>query len=632
MGSRSDQRARPAARVVRDVLGSEDGVALVLGLITIVIMLLITVALVVAAVTETLSSQVHEDSGRALNVAEAGAAHAIAYALRFDRNWSDATEATAGNCGSVTIQGTTWQILRDTTRDICLENVAYPGSAPVDVRPTTGGGGVAGAACSSSFVDVATGGGGSGSSTGTAVQQIGTYTVLFHPTQDRTDGTLTVRVIATVKRAARGVEFLARRITPADFVAYSANTVDSVNSGAGTFDINGSIYIRGNWGFKGSSTQTNGRPVTTADADATPYENQTFVCNNLSMIGNAQIGEPSRPMRAVHVAGSVTQTGSAAIYTNRMDKAVPDVRLGDVLRLTKCIKGLVDGTLAPPINQTNCEDEFGTDIWDSYTNHLDGTSLRARRIRYTDSASGSWVPEDIPSALVFDGTRFALPKRNQEGACGAALTANRPLKEVLGVCSLYYDGPNGHLYVAGRQVIYLPGSVRIDNNIRYRVDDEPDGGEQTQRDASVIVVACEDCTGTGDSLLVNRRRFLAWNRGSEDLYFANRDLLAFLVNGAVKIEGQGTTGNCVTRSDQEVNAAFVVGGDPGTLVAVYRVQLFGSLMAKRLVLDSTPSAYNFQWCQVPDLKEVVGTTVLGRFLNDPRSSTVIMQNWREVGF
>ena len=64
----------------------EAGVALVMALITVVVILLLGAALVTAAITETLSAQTAEDSGRALNVAEAGVSHAIAFALRKDTN------------------------------------------------------------------------------------------------------------------------------------------------------------------------------------------------------------------------------------------------------------------------------------------------------------------------------------------------------------------------------------------------------------------------------------------------------------------------------------------------------------------------------------------------------------------
>jgi hypothetical protein len=619
----------PAA--LRGVLRSEDGVALVLALVTIVVMLLITTALVVAAATETLSAQVHEDSGRALNVAEAGAAHAIGYALRFDRDWSDnlGADATAGTCGSITIGGTTWFVLGDATRGGCLLDVPYPNTAAVAVQvppPATGGGGVD-VACGTALVNVGTGVGGG---TPPPVQQIGTYTVVFHPTQARTDGTLTLRVTGNVGRATRGVEFVARRVTPAAFVAYSASTVQAVAAGAGTFEISGSIYIRGDWSYKGNSRQFNSRPVTSADAKSEPFENRTFVCNNLAMQGNAQIGEPTRPMRGVHVGGSIIQGGSADIHTNRMNKAVPDIGLGDVERLTRCIRGALP--------QAECDAEFGPGMWDSYTNHLVGGQTRWVVHRVQGNQPAEWVLENAPSHLVFDRTtRFALPRRGQEALCRARLIAGQPLEAVLAVCALYYrppddDRPEGHIHVAGNQVIYVHGRITTEAPIRYRVDDRPGLEAQTQRDTSIIVVGCEGCGGGQDSVHLNRQRFLAWNRGSQDPFFAHSDLLAFLVNGQARIRGQGQSGPCTTPSEQEVNAAFVVGGNPGRLISHYRPQVHGSLIAHTLVLDEPPRAMNFWWCQVPDIGELLGPTLVAQFLNNPRYSTVIMQNWREVGF
>jgi hypothetical protein len=647
----------PAA--LRGVLRSEDGVALVLALVTIVVMLLITTALVVATATETLSAQVHEDSGRALNVAEAGAAHAIGYALRGDTNWSDARGATAGNCDYITIEGVKWPVLGDTRPNIphpCLKNVPYPNTAAVAVQvpPLATGGGGGDVACGTALVNVGTGVGGG---TPPPAQQIGTYTVAFHPTQRRSDGTLTLRVTGTVGRATRGVEFLAQRVTPAAFVAYSASTVDAQPTGAGTFRIDGSIYIRGDWSFKGNSRQINNRPVTIDDSP--PFENQTFVCNNMTMQGNAQIGEPAQPMRAVHVAGSIHRGGSADIYTNRMTKNVPDVGLGNVERLTRCIRGVPDGTGAAAINQTNCEAEFGPDsrIWNSYTNYArlaDGV-LRTRWIRH-HATGDPWRPGYAPSPLVFGGDTddrggrrddraspsFALPRGGQEAACLEALADNRPLtanerlRNILAACSLYFDAPNRVIYVAGNQVIYLHGRVEVNVPIRYRVDNDPGAATQTPNDTSVVVVAREERTDPGYSLLLDRIPFLAGlrdeERGSRNLHFARSDLLAFVVNGTTRIAGPGGKPvDCATPSDQEVNAAFITGGDPGTL-AVGQGQMIGAIMARRLALDATPAAHNFLLCQVPDMRKLLGPTLVGQFLNDPRHTTVIMQNWREVGF
>jgi hypothetical protein len=411
--------------------------------------------------------------------------------------------------------------------------------------------------------------------------------------------------------------------------------VDAHPTGAGTFRIDGSIYIRGDWAFKGNSRQINTRPVTTADAASEPFENQTFVCGDIVMRGNAQIGEPTRPMRAVHVGGTIVRTGgSTNVYTNRMTKNVPDVGLGDVLRLTRCIRGISDGGLAPAISQVNCDAEFGEGIWNAYTNYarLAGGTVRARWIRH-HATGDPWRPDYAPSPLVFDSaTSFALPRRGQEAACKAALTATRPLGYILAACSLYYDASNRVIYVAGNQVIYLHGGMRVNVPIRYRVDNNPTAATQTERDTSVIVVACEGCARTDYSLLLNRERFLAWNRGTENLHFARSDLLAFVVNGTARIAGPGQRPpDCRTPTAQEVNAVFVTGGDPGTL-AVGQGQLLGAVMARRLSVDVQPAAHNFNLCQVPDLRELLGATLVGQFLNDPRRSTVIVQNWREVGF
>jgi hypothetical protein len=644
---------------IRGVLRSEDGVALVLGLITVVVMLLITTALVVAAVTETLSAQVHEDSGRALNVAEAGGAHAIGLALRGDTNWAVNAGATAGDCG--VMPGTDWLVLRDPTRG-CLRDIPYPNTTPIQVTPVTGGG-VPGLACGSVTVEAPTGG-------GTALpedQRIGTYTVAFHPTQDRDTGRITIRVTGTVGRATRGIQFVAQRVTPAAFVAYSASSVDAtVRSGSGTMNIHGSVYIRGDWAFKGNAGQYNDRPVTTADAASSPFENQTFVCNNLELVGSAEIGQPTQPMRAVHIAGSAVRRGggdiSLRIHANRRTNVVPDIGLGDVERLTRCIKGVeVPGSPGTPpilpIDEANCNAEFGQGMWNRYTNHLDGGQARRIRPRASpEPPTPLWVSENVPSPLVFGSTQsFALPKRGQEDTCRAALTDNLPLtgtpatdrlrlQAILAVCSLYYDAANQVKYVAGGQVIYLHGRMEVNVAIRYRVDNDPlaPAAEQTERDTSVVVVACEEGCANQESVHFrrvgdDRGQFVAWNRGSQNLRFAETDLLAFLVNGITRLEGRGNAStNCADPSAQEVNAVFVTGGTPGETFTKFRLQLFGGLISRQLVLQDDGTgpgqSFNVRWCQIPDLGELVGATLLGQFLNDPRNSTVIMQNWREVGF
>jgi hypothetical protein len=704
MRVRYDHRSKGAAAAIRGVLRSEDGVALVLGLVTVVVMLLITTALVVAAVTETLSAQVHEDSGRALNVAEAGGAHAIGYALRGDTNWSDAVGATAGDCGVVTFGGTDWLVLRDTRPNIphpCLKNVPYPNTAPVQVTRATGGGGGA-LACGSETVEAATGG-------GTPLpedQRIGTYTVAFHPT--RTPGTLTLRVTGTVGRATRGIEFLARRVTPADFVAYSASTVDAtVRSGSGTMSIHGSVYIRGDWAFKGNAGQYNDRPVTTDDATSPPFENQTFVCNNLELVGSAEIGQPTQPMRAVHIAGSAVRRGGGAlearIHANRRTNVVPDIGLGDVARLTRCIKGVAD--------ETSCENEFGPGTWNSYTNHLDPVTGDMTVIRWNSALPvprfETWLdphPDRLQNRnknLIFDSTAdtrtFLLPKRTWDpslapddqvtkciSAANANLNQDGTLKAggsrqaVLAECALYYEAAGARLFVAGfqtgsviigptpspgtcatpafrgspvtNQVIYVPGRVLIARTVTYTVDGCPDDPtEQREKDTAVVVASCDINCGTTDTVQVTRGSQLLAEyvsdvpggptrlKGSRNLHFGRYDLLAFLANGTARLEGWGNAStSCTDSSDQEQNAVFVVGGTPGETFTKFRLQLFGGLISRQLVLQDDSAgqgnAFNVRWCQIPDLGELVGATLLGRFLNDPRNSTVIMRNWREVGF
>jgi len=620
---------------------SEAGVAVVMALITIVVILLLSAALVTAAITETLSAQTAEDSGRALNVAEAGVSHAIAFALRGDSNWQDNAQADDGTCGTVRFGTEGWIVLKDLAQGGCLRDVPYPQTGPISVTTPNPGTGSSTAECAS--VGVNPGGSGDGGMLPPS-RAIGTYTVAFHQSRDRNVNTLRVRATGRVGRAQRGVEVLLRRVTVGDFVAYSSSTVDSTTqSGSGTFTVHGSVYIRGDWAFKGNSKQLNDRPVSEDDAASPPYENQTYVCGDLKPQGNAHIGTSQQPMKAVHVAGDLRPQGNADIFANRIDSAVPDIRLPSVPRAAKCIRGQDDNTITPPIDQTNCDREF-PGLWNSYTNHLsDGN---ARWIRKSGS---SYVRENVPSPLVIarNTEEFGLPKRGGEEEClGAISAANRTLRSILQHCVAWYDG-SGKLYVAGRQVVYLPGRLEISRELKYRVDDfnpaapnDPDAAS-TRRDASLFVVAggSASCVDDRNASLKVGGQVLAWRAASQgSTSFPSEDLLAFLVKGCAYLSFPG--------NNAEVDGVFIVGddvgrcndpnvrgGQPGDLVTRYRLQLYGAVIAKCLKLqDNPPNAYNVDWYQVPDLRDYVASSILGGFLNYSAGSAIIIQQWREIGF
>lgn len=618
----------------------EAGVALVMALITIVVILLLSAALVTAAITETLSAQTAEDAGRALNVAEAGLSHAITLALRGDPNWQDNAEADDGGCPTVRFGSENWIVLKDWARRTCLQDVRYPQAGPIPVKTPSPGSGSSGPECASVGVNPV------GSSPGGGVlpagRAIGTYTVAFHPNRDRSVNTLRVRATGRVGRAQRGVEALLRRVTVGDFVAYSSSTVDSTTqSGSGTFTVHGSVYIRGDWAFKGNSKQLNDRPVSTADAASPPYENQTYVCGDLKPQGNADIGTPQQPMKAVHVAGDLRPQGNADIFASRIDSAVPDLRLPSVTRAVKCILGQVDNTVTPRIDKTNCDQEF-PGLWNSYTNHLNGNAAR-----WVRKSSGSYQVSDAPSPLTIDREEFALPKRDRELQCQAALAASgRTKRSILQDCAAWYDGAST-LYVAGSQMIYLPGTLWIMRDLRYRVDsfspsapDDPNAAV-TERDASLFVVAGGgvSCANDSNASLNVGGRIQAWTPASQsNTSFPRQDLLAFLVKGCTYLSFSGNNaevdGVFIVGDDSgRCNDPTVSGGQPGDLVTRYRLQLYGALIAKCLKLqDNPPNAYNVDWYQVPDLRDYVVNSVLGGFLNYSAGSTILIQQWREIGF
>jgi len=629
-------------RRVQSVLRSEAGVALVMALLTVVVLLLVGAGLVTAAMTEVFTAQVAEDSGRALNVAEAGLAHAI-QVLRQDPNWLDNQGATAG-CDVGSPFGENWKVLRNLGNDEnpCMSQVPYPQGAAIPVSQPSSTPGQQ-AECASDPVEVGSGGGGSGPEPAA----IGSYTVYFNVSEGRSVNTLRVRVVGKVGRAQRGVEADLARVTPGDFVAYSASTVDSsVRSGSGIMSIHGSVYIRGDWVFKGNTGQYNDRPITTEDASEPPYENQTYICGDLRMIGSAQIGEPGRPMKAVHVAGDGLD--STRIYANRKDNAVPEIRLADVRQFILCVGGLNSNEY--------CIEKFGQSVWGSHTNELN--SRREMSVVVWDGTRNRFTEGSQPDITFSSNTgAFLLPRKDRQNDCvrvanenlnsDGSLKAGGSRAAVLEECVLFFDksATPRRIYVAGRQqvdgretnqVIYVPGRVVFDTDVQYVVDSDPD--VPRANDTAVIVIACEGCPVGTEALHVKRgAKILARNRGSRNLDFAKTDLLAFLVNGVTRLEGQGQASrDCSDPSEQEQNAVFVTGGEPGEIYTKFRLQLFGALIAKKLVLqddrEGSGQAYNVRWCQVPDLGELVGPTLLGRFLNNPASSTVVIKKWREIGF
>lgn len=583
-------------------LRDQSGAALVVALLTIVIMLLLTAALVTASLTETFSAQTAEDSARAFLVADAAAARAIA-SLRLDPDWSDST-----GCGSA---------LKDRLTGTCMEDVPYPSSGALvvsSVSPPPGGSPEPKCAAVS-----VTGPVGSPSPL-PPEQSFGEYTVTVEPSPPPQAGQITLRAVGKVGRASRGFQFTVQRVTPAAFVSYSALRVDATRVGNGTFRIHGSVYVRGNWEFHGNSRQLNDRP--TSETDTEPYDNQTFVCSDLVLNGNPQIGESSRPMLGVHIAGSIIPRGSAyEIHARLQDKVVPDIRLGSVPNAIACIRGTG--------NAQWCDQNF-PGLWDTYTNELiPGDPWRLVVL----SRSGAAWTEARTTDLQLAGNAWRIPRRGKTRECADARDA---LDEVLENCAAYYDG-SGRLYVAAGQAIYVPGLLLVDRDVDvdYQVDDDP--AQPRERDSSLIVVACEPGTpcdpGSSSSAygfdvqeMLRARRRASQGFFYPDTTFPTRDLLAVLVNGRVRF---GLSGN---RSNQEINLAVVSGCDPDLpaercdLTMQRDLQLYGAVISRLLVFQQNVDLY-----QVPDLRRYL-PIVLDNFLSAPGGAAVVVTSWRELGF
>jgi hypothetical protein len=610
-------------------VGSEQGMALVVALITVMILLLFTAALVTTAITETFTAQTAEDSARAFLVADAAAARALA-SLRLDANWAEADPGgkdAVGRCPG--------GALYDLLAGECMSNVPYPRYGAIAASAPAPPGGISEPVCAAKAV---TGPVASPSPLPEA-QSFGRYTVTVLEASGPNE--VRLRAVGMVGRASRGFEFTVNRVTSADFVSYSALRVDATRVGNGTFRIHGSVYVRGDWEFKGNSQQLNDRPVSAGDSEDPVYDNQTFVCGNLILQGNAQIGTLQKPMLGVHIAGErINRGGAMEVHKLLQDRVVPDIRLANVLRAAKCIRGVPDENLSPPINEENCNAEF-PGLWGRYTNELDGGLVVLRPPGRTETG---WQRDMNQRLNLTLGTQaWRIPKRGQVDACSSASGA---LNEVLRACAAYYDG-RGKLYVAARQVIYIPGALSVTRDVDYRVDDDPsqpcnpDAGEQQdpckKGDGSLFVVACEAGTpcdpgrsspayGLDVQEMLRAQRWASQGLFYPQTTFPSHDLLAVLVNGKVRF---GLSGN---PAQQQVNLVVLSGceatlpADRCDLTMQKNLQLYGSVISRLLVFEQNVDLY-----QVPDLRQYLPIT-LDNFLAAPGGSAVVVTSWREIGF
>ncbi|MDR5683551.1 MAG: hypothetical protein QN163_05940 [Armatimonadota bacterium] len=598
------------------VIGSESGVALVIALITIVVMLLVSVALVAAAMTETLSVQAGEDSARAFYVAEAAASRAVA-SLRLDTDWTtDGTGIDAtGRCGTDAGR----PVLFDLMSGRCMGPTDYPEGMPyptwedpVGVAP---GGGSGGGGGTGRCIDSSTPGGpGAVPSPNppAAVPPGNPRFIVTYETTGRSKDRINLRVIGRVGRATRGFTFTAHRLYPADFAVYSSTSVNAQVSGNGTWRIRGSVYMRQDWLFHGNSFQLNDRPLNVGETE--PYRNQTFICGNLDLNGNPKLGTSTQPMEGVHIGGRIIISGNQPydcgtpgpeICTRFMDDKVPDIQLEDV-------GSFVDGLKA---NRTNALTSDGT---------------RLRMFRYSGSG---WTAADNAN-LDFGADALRLPKIGREADCQSAPGHPSPnraqLQTILQSCAAYYMGYNvstglrGVLFVAAGQRIYVPGKVSMGNSrdVFYQVDDNPNldaastAGE-SEGDASIIAVGCEGCTNPAldvSEMIRSRSAAGVCTSTSNSNRFPRLDALAFAVKGSVTF---GLNGNAAS---QELQGSFIA---RNSIRLTKDAQIYGQVIANALEFEQ-----NVDLCQVAGLKDFLPAAV-GTFLEGGKPS-VIITNWREI--
>jgi hypothetical protein len=586
--------------------GRERGAAMVLALIVILVMTLLTGALVVTVTHETLGTQTAVDGTRAFFVAEAGAARAMS-SLRRDLDWTVSGNAL-GRCGTYDGQ----PVLYDLTSSQCMgpstfpDGLSYPLAGPIPVSTPTPAPSPAPVTPACSATRVVTPGGGAGAAGAEMGRFIATYVMVGA-------NEIQVRVVGKTGRAARGVVFSAARLTALDFVTYSSTSVDATASGNGTFTINGSVYIRGDWSFKGNSAQLNNRPVTSADT--APYDNQTYVCGNLDLQGNPQIGTPSQKMAGTHIGGAIVGSGTTScesrrgICTQLLDNAVPDIRLADVTTIVTSTKSGA-----------------------TYTNNLEGgTGLP--NLSFLERSGAVWNAVSGRTSLTFDGTTsWRLPKAGRVTQCQTASPDNSDLAAVMTECSALYNAATGVLHVAGNQVIYVPGSVTVSRDVLYRVDNNPTAG-RVSGDPSTIIVACEagnTCNPATSTPTLGlqatemfRAQLPASGAGSS---FPTQDMIAFIVNGKSQFDLSGSA------SDQEVNVVLVAGCAASLPLARCDTEIkknfyfHGTLVARSLVFKQ-----NVDLFQMPDMNMHVPAVVRG-LLRDASTASVIPRRWREIGF
>jgi len=551
--------------------------ALLTAIVVTLVMAMLTVAVANLALSEYAAAVTSEQAVQAFFVAEGGLERAQAV-LRTDPDWSDGSGADAAYASA---SGTPWLPLTDAAYDGAARDKPFP---PLGLAP------------------------------------LGAYSIYIrrmsaNPSDSINVNSIQVRVIGRVGRAARTVEFEARRLTASDFVTYSAQDM-LIDEGGGNVTVHGSIYVRGDLGLKAVRTGVyNDRPLFSTDRQ--PYPNQLYVRGLLDMsTGNSTVGTQTQPMWGVHAERlDLRRDGRQNLWAYQVDNLVPDIPYPDVA-------GYVSALVASG----------------GYGNAVQGGQLVVCR---EGSASPIVQPDLVLSA---GGAIFYLPtkaywtsllepKQCDFATGGVADPANHILKweprlgsqpGLLTFNSTVRDLPvliRGRLGIAKDVVYSGTGTVVVDYPAAsvWAMDSGGTGRDPTGAPGSNVT---GPCTGSWSCSILARQRASERTTcgASPPTTMPAQDLAVFIVNGSVRL--YGSANSC----DQEINAVIVAGArdDPvHRFLSLKKVQVYGVVMANKLDTSQNPDFF-----QVPDLPNYLPFP-LAQLLGGS-GGAVVHRNWKEL--
>ncbi|MDI6773234.1 MAG: pilus assembly PilX N-terminal domain-containing protein [bacterium] len=567
-------RAARGFRAPGGLLRAESGLAFLTAIVVMLVMAMLTVAVANLALSEYAAAVTSEQAVQAFFVAEGGLERALAV-LRTDPDWSNGLDADAG------ADGASWQPLND---------AAYDGAARDKPFPPPG------------------------------LARLGEYSIYIrrmsaNPGDSINVNSISVRVIGRVGRAARTVEFEARRLTASDFVTYSAQDM-LIDEGGGNVTVHGSIYVRGDLGLKAVRTGIyNDRPLFSTDRQ--PYPNQLYVRGLLDMSsGNPTVGTQTQPMWGVHAERlDLRNDGRQNLWAYQVDNLVPDIPYPDVASYVSALAAS-----------------------GGYGNAVQGSQLvvcregSASPIIQTDlvlSASGAIFY--LPTKAYW--TSLLEPKQCDFAPGGVAESANHILKweprlssqpGLLTFNSTVRDLPvliRGRLGIAKDVVYSGTGTVVVDYPAAtaWAMDSGGTGRDPTGAPGSSVT---GPCTGSWSCNILARQRASerATCGSSPPTTMPAADLAVFIVNGSVRL--YGSANSC----DQEINAVIVAGArdDPvHRFLSLRKVQVYGVVMANKLDTSQNPDFF-----QVPDLPNYLPFP-LAQLLGGS-GGAVVHRNWKEL--